>query len=333
MKKTNVFITGSEGFIGSHLTEKLVDKGHNVIALVKYNFDGNIGWLDKLKSENKKNLKIVFGDITDYNLISSLTKNIDIIFNLAALISIPYSFEAPYSYMKNNVEGVLNILNVVKTNNIKQLINTSTSEVYGSAQKIPIKESHQLNAQSPYAASKIAADQFVNSFYHSYNLPVTTIRPFNTFGPRQSLRAIIPTIITQALHSNKIKLGNVKTLRDFMYVEDTVDGFIKAMNNKRSYGHFINLGTNKNVSIMTIVKLISKILNKKIVVIADKKRLRPNNSEVVNLVASNILAKKILKWEPNYINTNGLEAGLIKTIKWYKENLNHYSDNYKNFNI
>lgn len=327
MGKPKIFVTGAEGFIGSHLVEKLLSKGYKVKALVLYNFKGDIGWLNDIDKKLKKKLEIILGDIKDYDFILSQTKDCKIIFHLAALIGIPYSYVSPESYLKTNVEGSLNIFRAAVKNKIKQVINTSTSEVYGTAKSVPIKENHVINAQSPYAASKISSDQFANSFYLSFGLPVTTIRPFNTFGPRQSLRAVIPTIISQALLSNYIKLGNINSSRDLTFVEDTVEGFIKSINNKASFGKFINLGTNNEVSIKKLVFIISKILKKDLIIKIDKKRIRPKNSEVERLLASNSLAKKILKWKPKHSSKNGIMIALKRTVSWYQKYLQEYKSN------
>ena len=327
-----VFVTGASGFIGSHLVEKLVKIGHKVKALVPYNIENSSGWIDSFDKRLRNKIKIVSGDITDQDLILKETKKIDIIFHLAALISIPYSYKSPRSYISTNVIGTLNILEAGKINKIKKIIVTSTSEVYGSAQYIPIDEKHPLNAQSPYAASKIAADQISLSYYKSFNLPVTVIRPFNTFGPRQSQRAAIPTIISQILNGKKkIKLGNLKSSRDFTLVWDTVDGFIKTIHNKKCVGQVINLGTGSHFTIGETVKIISKILKKNIKVELDKKRIRPKKSEVDRLLSKNEKSKKILNWKPKYSGKKGFYKALEITIKWFKnpKNLKLYkSDAY-----
>tara|TARA_B100001123_G_scaffold433137_1_gene557276 strand:+ start:958 stop:1956 length:999 start_codon:yes stop_codon:yes gene_type:complete len=331
MKK--VFVTGSSGFIGSHLVERLLKLGYKVKALVPYNINNNWGWLDNIEKSSLKEIEVISGDICDYNFILKETKKIDLIFHLAALISIPYSYESPRSYISTNVDGTLNILEAGKLNNVKKIVNTSTSEVYGSAQKIPINENHPLNAQSPYAATKISADQLTMSYYRSFDLPVTILRPFNTFGPRQSLRAAIPTIISQiVLGKKEIKLGNLKATRDFTYVSDTVEGYIKTIKNKKCIGETINLGTGYDFSIKKTVDLISSILNKNITVISDKKRIRPKKSEVNRLVSDNKKALKILNWKPIYSRESGFKEGLKKTVEWFtkKENLKHYKSNLYN---
>ncbi len=328
----NIFVTGASGFIGSHLVEKLVLKGHKVKALVPYNIENSWGWIDSFNPKLKKKINVISGDITDQDLILKETKKSDIIFHLAALISIPYSYKSPRSYMSTNIIGTLNILEAGKINKAKKIVITSTSEVYGSAQYIPIDESHPLNAQSPYAASKIAADQISLSYFKSFNLPITIIRPFNTFGPRQSQRAAIPTIISQLLNDKKIiKLGNLKSSRDFTLVHDTVDGFIKTIKNTKCIGQVINLGTGSHFTIKETLKMISKILKKNIKVSVDKKRIRPKKSEVDRLLSKNKKAQRILNWKPKYSGKKGFYKALEITINWFKDpkNLKLYkSDTY-----
>ena len=316
----NIFLTGSEGFIGSHLTEKLVLQGHKVKCLIHYNFLNSNGWLDTLDKKVKKDIEIIPGDIRDKDLIEkSIHKNTNAIFNLAALIGIPYSYIAAQSYVETNINGVLNILNTAKKlNNLQVLVQTSTSEVYGTPKQIPIKESHSLSAQSPYAASKIAADQLALSYYKSFGTPVSIIRPFNTYGPRQSTRAIIPTIITQALKKSLINVGSTYPTRDFVYVSDTVSGFTKFLNCKKAVGETINLGTGYEISIKDLIKVVSKILKKDITIKQTSDRKRPIRSEVKRLLASNIKAKNILKWKPKFYGKSGLIKALSKTIEWYK---------------
>ena len=331
MKK--VFVTGASGFIGSHLVERLLSLGYDVTALVPYNINNDWGWLDTIEKSKLNNIHVISGDICDYDFILKETKKTDLIFHLAALISIPYSYKSPRSYISTNIEGTLNILEAAKLNNVEKIINTSTSEVYGTAQKIPIDEKHVLNAQSPYAATKISADQLSMSYYRSFGLPITILRPFNTFGPRQSLRAAIPTIISQIVMGKKnIKLGNIKATRDFTYVSDTVEGYIKTIRNKKCVGETINLGTGSEFSIKKIVELVSSITKKDIKIISDKKRIRPKKSEVNRLVSDNTKAKKLLKWKPIYVKEKGFKDGLKKTIDWFcdKENLKLYKSNLYN---
>lgn len=327
MKK--ILVTGACGFIGSHLVEKLISRNFDVTAMVFYNPVNSNGWLDDLNLNIKKKIKIIKGDVRDSNFININTKKIDIVIHLAALIGIPYSYSAPESYIDTNVKGTLNILNSALNNNVSQVIVTSTSEVYGTAKKIPILENHSLNAQSPYAASKISADHLALSYYRSFNLPVTILRPFNSFGPRQSNRAVIPTIISQMLNNKIVKLGNLKPKRDFTYVDDTAESFVKAIYNKKSFGEVINVGNSFEISIENIIKILKSDLGYEFSIVIDKKRIRPSKSEVMQLYSSNIKAKKLLNWEPNYKDLEGFKKGLIETINWFKKNkdLNFYKSN------
>ena len=319
----NILITGSEGFIGSHLTEKLVKLGHKVKCTVLYNSFNNYGWLENIDKKILNEIEICFGDIRDFNFVKKSAKNCEAIIHLAALIGIPYSYTSPKSYIDTNVIGTLNVLEATKELNVKKLIHTSTSEVYGSAKFIPITEQHPLNGQSPYAASKIAADQFVNSFFLSYNTPVVTLRPFNTYGPRQSLRAVIPTIITQILsNTNKIKLGSLKPTRDFCYIEDTTSSFIAALKSRKAIGQTINIGTGTEISIKKLAMLIMNITNKKVKIINEAKRSRPSKSEVNRLCCSNKIAKKFLDWEPEFKGKQGFIKGITKTIDWFSDPAN-----------
>ena len=321
MKKQKIFVTGAEGFIGSHLVEKLVLSGYEVKSLVLYNYQNSYGWIDHIDKNIKKNLEIITGDIRDISMLEKEFKGIDTVFHLAALIGIPYSYISPNSYVKTNIEGSFNVFNAALKNDVSLVVNTSTSEVYGSAQTVPIKENHILSAQSPYAASKIAADQIGMSYFKSFNLPLAIIRPFNTFGPRQSARAVISTIIIQALTGSKIKLGNTYSTRDFTFVEDAVNAFSKCINNRKILGQTFNLGTGYEISVKDIVKMVSVILNKKLIIVKDNKRIRPNKSEVDRLVASNLKGKKLLKWKPKFSGQEGFKRGLELTIKWFESNL------------
>lgn len=319
----NILVTGACGFIGSHTVERLVKKGFNVKAFTFYNSRGSNGWIDNLDKKIIKEINIIAGDIRDQDFLINNSKKIDSILHLAALIGIPYSYHAPKSYVETNVTGTYNVLNAAKINNISKTIITSTSEVYGTAQSIPISESHSLNAQSPYAASKIGADQLALSFYRSYKLPVTIIRPFNSFGPRQSTRAIIPTIITQILNNNgNIKLGNLSPTRDFTFVEDTADSFIRSLKSNKIAGETINIGNNFEISIKDIIKIMREDFGYNLRVTLDKKRVREKKSEVYRLIASNTKAKKLLNWKPKYLKQTGLISGLRKTIDWFKKSKN-----------
>jgi dTDP-glucose 4,6-dehydratase len=322
-----VFVTGSDGFIGSHLVEKLIKLGHKVKAFTFYNSRGSNGWLDALDKKLLKDLEIISGDIRDYNFLEKKTKNIDAVFHLAALIAIPYSYVSPKSYIDTNITGTYNILKSSQKNNVSKIIITSTSEVYGTAQRVPIKEDHSLNAQSPYAATKIAADQLALSFYKSFDLPVTILRPFNTYGPRQSARAIIPAIISQLFNKNKlIKIGNLTPTRDFTYVEDTVEAFVLALK-KNCFGEVINIGNQFEISIKDILNIFKKDFGFDFKVVIDKKRIRSNKSEVFRLLASDSKAKTLLHWKPKHQGIVGFKKGLEKTIEWFNnpDNLRLYN--------
>ncbi len=334
MKK--IFITGACGFIGSHLVEELTRKNFNTKALVFYNSQNSIGLMKKIDKRILKDIEIISGDIRDGDFIKNVTKNVDVIINLAALIGIPYSYHAPKSYIDTNVYGTYNILNAAKINNVSHTIITSTSEVYGTARKVPIDESHPLNAQSPYAASKIAGDQLGLSFVRSYGLPISIIRPFNTFGPRQSNRAIIPTIITQILNnkSGTIKLGNLSPTRDFTYVEDTVNSFINAIKYKKNiHGEIVNIGNNFEISIGNILKIFKKDFNLDFKVKIDRQRIRKKGTEVERLKASSSKAKKYLKWKPKYSGKEGFKKALKKTLEWFKNQGKDSIINSENYNI
>ena len=329
----NILVTGACGFIGSHLVEKLVKQNHNVRAFTFYNSRNSYGWLDNIDKRILREVHLILGDVRDYDFLCQQSKKIDVIFHLAALIGIPYSYKAVKSYIDTNINGTYNVLNAAKTNNVSKTIITSTSEVYGTAQKIPILESHSLNAQSPYAASKIGADQLALSFYKSYGLPLTIMRPFNTFGPRQSARAIIPTIITQLLQrKNVIKLGNLTPTRDFTYIDDTVNAFLNVMKAKKISGEVINIGNKFEISIKDILEIINKDFKYHFDIKIDKKRIRSKNSEVYRLRASNTKATKILKWRPKYNGLKGFKKGLEKTINWFSEpkNLKYYNSDIYN---
>lgn len=321
--KKKIFVTGGGGFIGSHLVEKLVKLGFKVKTLVPYNIENSWGWIDNFEDDLKNDVEVITGDICDPNLLLKETKGIDVIFHLAALISIPYSYKSPQSYISTNVTGTINLLEAGKNNNIELFVQTSTSEVYGSAQFVPITEDHPLNAQSPYAASKIAGDQLALSYYRAFNLPATVLRPFNTFGPRQSSRAFIPSVISQILNNNKfIKLGNLDSRRDFTYVSDTVDGFISTINYKKCIGETIQLGTGSDFSMQETLDQILSISKADVKIIQEKKRLRPIKSEVNRLLSSNKKAKKILRWSPKFSGKIGFNKALKETFKWFSLNQN-----------
>lgn len=327
MKNKNILITGADGFIGSHLVEILVSKGANVYALVQYNSFNKWGWLEKL--DCLESIHIITGDIRDPFFCKKITQNIEIIFHLASLIAIPYSYIAPNSYVDTNVNGTLNICQAARENGVVRIIQISTSEVYGTAQYVPIDEKHPLQAQSPYSASKIAADAIATSFYYSYDLPVTIARPFNTYGPRQSARAIIPTIITQILNGIKfIKLGDVSPKRDFNYVTDTCDGLIAIAETNKTIGETINIGSNSEISISDLFKLIKELMNADVSIVVKKSIIRPEKSEVQRLWCDNTKIKKLTNFNSNLT----LRDGLQKTINWFsqKRNFKHYKSNIYN---
>lgn len=314
----SVLVTGAGGFIGSHLTERLVNEGANVRALIHYNSAGTLGWLED--SPVIKDINLIAGDITDRDRLREAMQGIDVVFHLAALIAIPYSYSAPASYVRTNIEGTLNLLQSARELGIERLIHTSTSEVYGTARYVPMDEDHPLQGQSPYSASKIGADKIAESFHLSFGLPVVTVRPFNAFGPRQSARAVIPTIITQCLTGETVKLGNVHPTRDFNYVSNTVDGFLLAALSEEAIGKTINLGSNREISIRDLVNLIVEQIGQPVTIEVDQQRIRPEGSEVERLYADNKLARTLLKWEPRV----SLEEGLKHTIDWLRERLEIY---------
>jgi len=317
-----VLVTGAGGFIGSHLVEGLVRRGAQVRCLLKYNSKGGLGNLIKIPKDIFDKLEIVREDIRDAESIKKAVGDCEIIFHLAALISIPYSYENPRGYIETNALGTLNILEASRDNqNIKKIIITSTSEVYGTALYSPIDESHPLQAQSPYAASKIASDKIAESYAKSFNLPVITVRPFNAYGPRQSMRAVIPTIIQQALTKDTIKLGSLEPKRDFTFVEDIAQGFIKAAESENSVGEVINIGSGKTISIGEIVDMVKNILNKNFAVETDSNKIRPEKSEVKLLICDNRKAKEVIGWGP----VIPLRDGLIKVIDYIQNNLYDYT--------
>lgn len=326
-----ILVTGADGFIGSHLTEYLVKKGYSVKAFVQYNSFNSWGWLDESPADIKSELEIFAGDIRDPHGVRNAMEGCDAVLNLAALIAIPYSYHSPDTYIDTNVKGALNVVQAAREFGVQKVVQTSTSEVYGTARFVPITEEHPLQGQSPYSASKIAADHVAMSFYHAFGVPVALIRPFNTYGPRQSARAVIPTIITQLLAGKKkIKLGALSPTRDFNYVKDTVRGFLAVMESERSVGEVINIGSNFEVSIGDTSKLIAEVMNVNLEIETDEERLRPEKSEVNRLWADNSKAKRLLGWEPEYGGREGFRRGLEETVKWfsdeahrkmYKENL------------
>jgi NAD dependent epimerase/dehydratase len=313
-----VLVTGAGGFIGSHLTERLVSLGASVRALVHYNALGSQGWLDQ--STHRKDIEILAGDICDRDSVRQAMQGREVVFHLAALIAIPYSYHAPASYVRTNVEGTLNVMQAARELGPECVVHTSTSEVYGTARYAPIDEAHPLQGQSPYSASKIGADKIAESFHLSFGVPVVTVRPFNTFGPRQSARAVIPTIITQCLAGRPVRLGSLSPTRDLNFVGNTVDGFLHAASSKDAVGKTVNLGSGREISIGDLAELIGRLLNFPIRIECDEQRVRPQNSEVERLIAANALAARLIGWSPKVT----LEDGLLQTIEWLRNNLERY---------
>ena len=325
-----VCVTGADGFIGSHLVELLIKSGLNVKAFCFYNSNSSWGWLDKLDNHIKKDLEVVLGDIRDFQLVKNAMKDCNEVYHLASLIAIPYSYIAPSSYVDTNIHGTLNVVQAARDLNIDKVIHTSTSETYGTAQFVPINESHPLVGQSPYAASKIGADQIALSFWRSFKTPVTILRPFNTYGPRQSARAIIPTIITRiASGSRNIKLGTISPTRDFNFVLDTCSAFLSASESSRTIGKVLNVANNYEISIGDLALLIAEVMNVEIKIDTDKARIRPENSEVNRLFGDYSLINSLTGWEPNFKGLEGLKCGLEITAEWFSnpENLNFYKAN------
>lgn len=326
-RHSRILVTGADGFIGSHLTEELMRRGHHVRAFVLYNSFNSWGWLDESPKDIRANLDVFAGDIRDPNGVRQAMKDCDIVLHLAALIAIPYSYHSPDTYIDTNVKGTLNVVQAARELGVEKVVHTSTSEVYGTARFVPITEEHPLQGQSPYSASKIGADQIAMSFYSSFATPVSIIRPFNTYGPRQSARAVIPTIITQIANGAKqIKLGALHPTRDFNYVRDTIRGFIAVAESPQSVGEVINIGSNFEVSIGDTASLIAEQMGKTIEIVSDDIRMRPEKSEVERLWASNAKAKEIVGWQPEYGGVEGLRRGLGETIEWFSkpENLKKY---------
>ena len=321
MKK--ILVTGADGFIGSHLVEELVRRGYDVKAFVFYNSFNSWGWLDHANSEILSNLDVFCGDIRDPHGVRTAMSDCDSVLHLASLIAIPYSYHSPDTYVDTNIKGTLNVLQAARDMNISKVIHTSTSEVYGTAQFVPITEDHPLQGQSPYSATKIAADQLAFSFYSSFELPVVIARPFNTYGPRQSARAVIPTIISQiASGSRLLKLGSLLPTRDFNYVEDTVSAFIASLECRSCLGEVINFGSNYEISIGDTINMIASIMNVSVDIQLDESRLRPVKSEVERLWADNTKARTLLNWSPSYAGLDGLRTGLSKTIDWFQNPTN-----------
>lgn len=313
-----VLVTGAGGFIGSHLAERMVELGAQVRALVHYNALGAWGWLDH--SPVKGEMNVIAGDIRDRDSVREAMRNVDSVFHLAALIAIPYSYHVPLSYVQTNVEGTLNVLQTARELNVERIVHTSTSEVYGTARYTPIDEQHPLQGQSPYSASKIGADKMAEAFHLSFGVPMVTVRPFNTFGPRQSARAVIPTIITQLLVGDTVRLGNLHPTRDLSYVTNTIDGFVSAASAPEVVGQTINLGSGREISIGDLAQLIASLMGKAITIESEAQRVRPDGSEVDQLLADTTLAQRLLGWQPQV----SLEEGLRRTIDWIQEHREQY---------
>lgn len=320
-----ILVTGAGGFIGSHLVEALLKNGFNVKAFVRYNSKNNWGWLEN--SEIRNEIEFITGDIRDYDSVSKAMTGCSAVFHLAALIGIPYSYISPLAYIRTNIEGTYNVLESARQLNYENILITSTSETYGTAQYVPIDEKHPLAGQSPYSASKIGADQLAISYYKSFGLPVKIVRPFNTFGPRQSARAIIPTVISQLLNgATEIKAGNLTPTRDLTYVKDTVSGFIEIMKNDSLTGDITNIGNNNEISMGDLINKISTLMNANITIKSTAERERPDKSEVGRLYCDNTKITEMTKWKPEY----SLEEGLLNTISWMKDNIGNYKHNIYN---
>ena len=322
-----ILVTGADGFIGSHLTETLVAQGHDVRAFVCYNSFNSWGWLDESDERIKQSLDVFAGDIRDPHGVRAAMQGCDVVLHLAALIAIPYSYHSPDTYIDTNIKGTLNVVQAARDLGVQRVVHTSTSEVYGTARFVPITEEHPLQGQSPYSASKIGADQIATSFFLSFDTPVSVIRPFNTYGPRQSARAVIPTIITQiASGARQIKLGAVHPTRDFNYVQDTVRGFVALAECDAALGQVVNIGSNFEISIGDTAKMIAELMGRDVEFTSDQQRMRPAGSEVERLWADNTRARELIGWRPEYGGIDGLKRGLAQTIEWFADprNLQRY---------
>lgn len=325
MKK--VLVTGADGFIGSHLTESLLEKGYEVKAFTMYNSFNTWGWLDTLQKQKLDQIEIFSGDVRDPNGVREAMKGVDGVFHLAALIAIPFSYHSPDSYVDTNIKGTLNVLQAARELATERIMITSTSEVYGTAQYVPIDEKHPFQGQSPYSATKIGADRLAESFYRSFNLPVSIVRPFNTYGPRQSARAVIPTIISQLLSGKEeIKLGSLTPTRDFNYVKDTAAGFIAIAESSKTIGEEINIATQQEISIGDLAREIIEQINPKAKIVCDQQRLRPEKSEVNRLLGANAKIKELTDWKPQYT----FSQGIAETIEWIKENMSYFKSDIYN---
>ncbi|HWQ60963.1 MAG TPA: NAD-dependent 4,6-dehydratase LegB [Negativicutes bacterium] len=333
LRNKKILVTGADGFIGSHLTEELVRCGYSVRAFVMYNSFNSWGWLDSSPQDISSSLEVFAGDIRDPHGVREAMKGCDVVLHLAALIAIPYSYHSPDTYVDTNIKGTLNVLQAARSLAVEKVVHTSTSEVYGTARFVPITEDHPLQGQSPYSASKIGADQMAMAFHQSFATPVAVIRPFNTYGPRQSARAVIPTVITQiAAGKRTVRLGALTPTRDFNYVKDTVRGFIAVAESDGAVGEVINIGSNYEISIGDTARLIAEVMNTPITIETEETRLRPTGSEVERLWADNAKAKRLLGWEPEYGGRDGFRRGLAETVAWFtdRKNLKHYKANIYN---
>lgn len=327
LKNKRVLVTGADGFIGSHLVESLLENGCSVKAFVYYNSFNSWGWLDALPKDVLSQIEIFTGDVRDPSGVRQAVKGVDVVFHLAALIAIPYSYHSPDSYVDTNIKGTLNVLQACRDHNIEKVLVTSTSEVYGTAKYVPMDENHPYQGQSPYSATKIGADMIAESFYKSFNLPVSIVRPFNAYGPRQSARAIIPTIITQLLSGSKeIKLGSLTPTRDFTYVKDTCRGFVEIARSNESVGQVINIASQEEISVGELARNIIEVLGMNVKVVADNQRMRPDNSEVTRLLGSNEKIRTVCGWKPEVSFGDGIKS----TADWFRNNLNKYKENIYN---
>lgn len=321
LKGKKVLVTGAEGFIGSHLTERLVELGADVTALVQYNSFNNWGWIDTFDKNVKDSIRVETGDVRELDGMNRIIKGQEVVMHLAALIAIPYSYLSPMAYVRTNVEGTTNVLEACRMHDVQKIVHTSTSETYGTALYVPIDEKHPMQGQSPYSASKIGADKMAESFYRSFNMPIATIRPFNTYGPRQSARAVIPTIISQILAGKKeIKLGSLTPTRDFNFVKDTAEAFVKIAESDKAIGQVMNAGSNYEITIGDTAKKIIDIIGEDVKIICDEERLRPEKSEVNRLWAENAKIKELTGWVPKY----SIDEGLKETIEWIKNNMQYF---------
>jgi NAD dependent epimerase/dehydratase len=334
LKGKRILVTGADGFIGSHLTEHLVRQGHQVRAFVYYNSFNSWGWLDRSPSDIRDNLDVFAGDIRDPHGVRTAMKDCDVVLHLAALIAIPYSYHSPDTYLDTNIKGTLNVVQAARDLGVARVVHTSTSEVYGTARFVPITEEHPLQGQSPYSASKIGADQLAFSFFASFGTPVSIIRPFNTYGPRQSARAVLPTVITQiAAGERRLRLGAIHPTRDFNYVTDTVRGFCAVAESDAALGEVINIGSNYEISIGDSVKLIAELMGADVEIETEAQRLRPDKSEVERLWADNAKAARLTGWSPEYAGQDGFRRGLAETIAWFKDPANLASYKAGTYNI